>query len=242
MSRIERILLSTLVLAAIACGGQQTRALVAGPEIHGGTDARSSPYVVRMSDGVRDWEVEFPPGASGYEVRIPLRGRGGAGGSISDLAPAMTDADRELLSEERRTGPSADPRDREGVSREMRDLIAAEGGDAGMDEPRRPEEPSGARREGPTPSPPSYLHGISEVRRLYRTGNPEVAMIRLTELLRSYPDDLRLLAMKGTLWLRLGRPELARRAWEDVLRRDPDHPGVQSALRQLRDGDRAEEE
>lgn len=246
------VALST-ALVAIACGGNR-RALVAGPEVTAVTDhASAPPYVVRMSDGARDWEVEFPAGATGYEVRIPLRGQGGEQGRIEDLAPRITEADRELLSESRRQGPSTDPRDREGVSQSLRDLIVAEAAEPGLEpepgdtdatpaERGQGERAAEAAPTGPTPSPPSYLHGISEVRRLYRTGNPEVAMIRLTELLRSYPDDVRLLAMKGTLWLRLGHPDLARRAWTDVLRREPDHPGVQSALRQLNEAQEGTQE
>jgi tetratricopeptide (TPR) repeat protein len=213
--------LAIALLLLTACGGSDRRALMPGPETIGEAGP-AQPYVVRMSDGVRDWEVEFPEGTNGYEMRIPLRGAR-AEGEIEDLPASLTDADRELLTEMRRDEPEME---NEGVFRGGRDLVASEQAPAQRD---RDEVSS----EEPAPSRPSYLLGVSEVRRLYRTGNPEVAMIRLDRLIQAYPNDTRLLAMKGTLWLRLGRPELARRAYEEVLRRDPENRAVQQALRRL---------
>jgi tetratricopeptide (TPR) repeat protein len=214
---------AALVIATGCRGGR--RALIPGPETVAASPDANQPYVVRMSDGVRDWEVEFPESATGYEVRIPLRGAASTA-RLEDLPDAMTDADRELLSELRRT---EEPMEREGVFRDGEDLVTGEPEDGATAEG----EPAAQSDEEPAPSRPSYLLGISEVRRLYRGGNPEVAMVRLTRLLRAYPDDTRLLAMKGTLWLRLGRPELARRAYEEVLHREPDNRAVQQALRRL---------
>jgi hypothetical protein len=39
--------------------------------------------------------------------------------------------------------------------------------------------------------------------------------------------------MMGTLWLQLGRRELARETWERVLQIDPENRAVIEALRQL---------
>src|SRR5690606_23452722 len=159
----------------------------------------------------------------------PLRGGSSGGSRLEDLPDAMTDADRELLSELRRTDEGME---REGVFRDGEGLITGTPGAAR--DPTADDEPAATPSdEEPAPSRPSYLLGISEGRRLYRGGSPEVAMVRLTRLLRAYPDDTRLLAMKGTLWLRLGRPELARRAYEEVLHREPDNRAVQQALRRL---------
>src|SRR5262249_50734972 len=47
-----------------------------GPE---GQPPRSR-YVVRMSDGEQDWELQLPEIATAYEVRIPLKGRPGGPG------------------------------------------------------------------------------------------------------------------------------------------------------------------
>src|SRR5262249_52460178 len=62
-------------------------------------DARPSRHVIRMSDGSRDWEVEFPDVATGYEVRIPLRGAQGMGPNLDPVPTRVTAADRELLEE-----------------------------------------------------------------------------------------------------------------------------------------------
>jgi hypothetical protein len=80
---------------------------------------------------------------------------------------------------------------------------------------------------------PSYLLGIQEVRDLYRRGNYELAMVRLKKLEEAYPGDVKLLTMKGTLWMKLGRESLARKAWEQVLQIDPDNQQVIQALKRL---------
>lgn len=238
--RMTKLARGTLPLAALLAGcGGGGRALVAGPEMVGSAFAPPTPYVVRMSDGRRDWEVELPEAMSGYEVRIPLRpSEEGSRGRISDLSESMTDADRELLSELRRDEVGLEE---EGIFHGGEDLIESDA--RARPEPTR-EEPEARRAGGatspndePVPSRPSYLLGIAEVRRLYRAGNVEVAMVRLTELLRAYPQDPRLLSMRGTLWLRLGRPALARRAWEQVLQRDPENRAVRAALRRLNEAE-----
>ena len=228
---------STALLWSTGCGGSSRTVLVPGPEVVGGSELAPEPYVVRMSDGRRDWEVEFPASANGYELRIPLReSTGSAGaqgvGTLEDMPDGLTGADRELLAQMRHT---EDDMEREGVFQDDRDLIEEM---AERSSPREPgdeatDEEQEARPGEPAPSRPSYLLGVNEVRRLYRGGNPEVAMIRLGRLLEAYPSDARLMSMKGTLWLRLGRPELARRAWEEVLHQEPDNRSVQAALQHL---------
>lgn len=236
MKHHRRISLVALLVLLGGCRSER-RLLVAQTEIAASTPTSSHPYVVRMSDGVRDWEVEFPETTTGYEVRIPLRGAGGADHrGVEHVGAPLTEADRELLSEMERADQSEG---RDGVFRATEDLIATPSVDP-TDGQSAPASRDGAAstgtQEGSHSAPPqqqSYLLGIDEVRELYRSGNPEVAMVRLDALLRAYPDDTRLWAMKGTIWLRLGRPELARRAWEEVLARDPDNQVVQTALERL---------
>ena len=63
-------------------------------------------YVVRMSDGSLDWEVELPEVATGYELRIPFKGknRGEAnrGGVQFGDTEGLTEADREIIAAMRR--------------------------------------------------------------------------------------------------------------------------------------------
>ena len=85
----------------------------------------------------------------------------------------------------------------------------------------------------PAPYRPSYLLGIQQVRDLYRRGKYEVAMVRLKKLEEAYPGDVKLLTMKGTLWVKIGRDALARKAWERVLQIDQDNQKVIEALERL---------
>ncbi|MFU8806645.1 MAG: tetratricopeptide repeat protein [Bradymonadaceae bacterium] len=206
-------------------------------------------YVVRMSDGQRDWEVEFPETARGYEVRIPLKEdpssprRAGVRAETSNL----TAADKELLEHLRRTNPDME---REGIFvggrnvNDPPDRNRRGGLEPGAEldgEGRRVSDPGpadGTRgiEDRAAPTRPSYLLGIEEVQRLFRSGNHELAMVHLVDLEKAYPNDPRLLAMKGTLWMKLGRPELARETWERVLQIDPDNRAVLDALRSLNQG------
>ena len=72
-----------------------------------------------------------------------------------------------------------------------------------------------------------YVHGEdqSSVRRNAAT--------TLVELDRQYPDDERILEMKGTLYVRLNRPKEAKKAWERVLSLNPNNETVARALERL---------
>jgi tetratricopeptide (TPR) repeat protein len=185
-------------------------------------------YVIRMSDGQRDWEVELPEGAGGYEVRIPLNGEHAPGvAGLPWETTQLTQADKELIKELRR---GKEGMEREGVyvgDENALDLQAAAAGAIGEPKKAKPGE------AGPAPTRPSYFLGIEEVNRLFKSGNLELAMVRLVDLERAYPDDVKLLSMKGTLWLKLGMVALAREAWEKVLQIDPRNKPVIEALRRL---------
>jgi tetratricopeptide (TPR) repeat protein len=160
----------------------------------------TSRHVVRMSDGTRDWEVEFPDVAVAYEVRIPLRGAPAPGGAPDDQVPThMTAADREMM-EERAVNAQA----------------------------------AGAKSaDKKDPKKKSYLGGIARVRELYRTRNYELALIDVVDLEREYPNDTKIMAMKGSIYRKLGKTKLAREIWEKVLALDPDNATVADALREL---------
>jgi hypothetical protein len=178
-------------------------------------DGRSQRHVIRMSDGTRDWEVEFPDVAVGYEVRIPLRGAPTDGTTDDRLPSRLTAADRELMEERalERT-PSADRA--AGADHTTQPAVAA-----------GPKKPDSKRPRG------SYLGGIARVRELYRTRNYELALIDCVDLEREYPNDAKLLAMKGSIYRKLGKNRLARETWEKALALDPDNQTVADALREL---------
>ncbi len=201
----------------------------------------SQRYVVRMSDGKRDWEVEFPEVATGYEIRIPLEAAEGLSGpqgpDVLWDQSSLTDADRELLKQLRRTQPGME---HEGIF--LNGKAAGFAGKTPGTSVSAKTEPAGktpsaksvkADETLPAPSRPSYLLGIEQVNQLFKKGSYELAMVRMSSLLRAYPADVRLLSMKGTLWVRMGRPELARTAWEQVLQIEPENPVVLEALRRL---------
>lgn len=86
----------------------------------------------------------------------------------------------------------------------------------------------------PTAKPrPSYLSTLAKVSALFRKKQFELALVELVNLEQSYPDDERLLEMKGTLYLRLKKPKLAKEAWERVLVLNPDNTIVAQALENL---------
>jgi tetratricopeptide (TPR) repeat protein len=193
-----------------------------------GGESRATRHVIRMSDGSRDWEVEFPDVATGYEVRIPLRGAPGAPDRPESTPARLTAADREML-EERALSPAGsgdgrgEPAGRADGGRG--ELDAAERADAKGARAR----PAAAGRA----ARPSYLGGIARVRELYRTRNYELALIDCVDLEREYPNDPKLLSMKGSIYRKLGKPRLARESWEKALALDPDNTTVADALREL---------
>jgi Flp pilus assembly protein TadD len=79
----------------------------------------------------------------------------------------------------------------------------------------------------------SYLTAMARVKDLYKQRQYELALIDLTKLDRDYPDDERILEMKGTLYWKLHRNKQAREAWERVLAIDPNNAMVAQALEQL---------
>ena len=94
---------------------------------------------------------------------------------------------------------------------------------------------AGGEWNSANPAKKSYLAGLAHVRELYDTQKYELAFIDLSDLESSYPNDSRLLAMKGTLYLKLGRPKLAREAWQHAVQLDPNDTQTAEALRGIKE-------
>ena len=96
-------------------------------------------------------------------------------------------------------------------------------------------ELTAADREGVSPDAPqkSLLTGLATVNELFTTRRYELALVELVELERQYPKEARVAAMKGTLYLKLGKKTLARESWSRALQADPEDRGTAEALRQL---------
>lgn len=67
----------------------------------------------------------------------------------------------------------------------------------------------------------SYLAAMDHIKALYKTGRYEAALLETDEMIRAYPTDSKLYSMRGTLFERLGKMDLAFRSWNQALRLDP---------------------
>ncbi|MFL5304951.1 MAG: tetratricopeptide repeat protein [Polyangia bacterium] len=196
------------------------------PYTAGGEPARTR-YVIRMTDGQRDWEIQLPEIATAYEVRVPLTGAPTSPLAV-DMA-TMTSADREILeqNEASRRAPDDDDKNADNDDDKKRgDKNGDKKGDKkSAVKPRAGQTPPAAR--------PSYLLTLERVKELYRTRHYELGLVELVELEKQYPEDEHVLSMKGSLYERLGNKALARDAWQQVLRINPYNLAVLEALQRL---------
>jgi len=213
----------------------------------GGEPARSR-YVVRMTDGTRDWEIQLPEIATAYEVTVPLQGKPATPLGV-DLA-TLTAADREMLARGSDAQAAGGAPEADG-DRPRRVAAAAVSGRAGKSDDdddadvARPEVKVARARKRPAPAPEadgaagratprgSYLLTLARVKDLYRTRHYEIALVEIVELEKQYPDDERILSMKGSLYERMGNKNLARDAWQQVLDINPFNLAVLEALQRL---------
>jgi tetratricopeptide (TPR) repeat protein len=191
-------------------------------------------YVLRLAEHNRVWELELPESAGGYEIRIPLDGPLDAPTAADSELLASRDADAALSRDNGRTKenganaatkadapaagaaiPKADPA---AIAPTAAKVEAASAVDATAKAPRK-----------------SYLGTLAKVREMYASRKYEMALVEIVDLEASYPNDERLQAMKGSLYLKLGKPQLARDCWQKALALDPDDAAVAEALRNLKE-------
>ena len=234
------VVLAAVVLAAgagCASGGAVPADVRVPPDLLRGSpytasgESGRSRYVVRMTDGVRDWEIQLPEIATAYEVKVPLSGKPAAPMSI-DMATA-TAADREIMAENMAAAERAKS-DAPGPD----DAVEEGGGQpTDKDSNRKVARPSDKVPSGASGTPPvakaSYLLTLARVKDLYRTRHYELGLVELVDLEKQYPDDEHILSMKGSLYERLGNKNLAREAWQEALRLNPFNLAVLEALQRL---------
>jgi hypothetical protein len=239
------IAFATVVVAAVAgcaSGGPVPADVRVPPDLLRGSpytasgESGRSRYVVRMTDGVRDWEIQLPEIATAYEVKVPLSGKPAAPLSI-DMASA-TAADREIMAENQAAAERAKT-DAPGPD----DAVDEGGGrppdrDANSNPGRKLARPSDTKKVAGGPGAPpvakaSYLLTLARVKDLYRTRHYELGLVELVDLEKQYPDDEHILSMKGSLYERLGNKNLAREAWQEALRLNPFNLAVLEALQRL---------
>jgi len=171
------------------------------------TRARDGRYVLRLAEHNRVWELELPESAGGYEMRIPLDGP----------LDAPTAADSELLAAAPDAQTSAKP-------------AASTSPNGGAKAPVT----AAAAEAGKAPGK-SYLGTLAKVREMYASRRYELALVELVDLEASHPKDERLQAMKGSVYLKLGKPQLARESWQKALGLNPEDLAVAEALRTLKE-------
>jgi hypothetical protein len=237
------ITFASVVVAAVAgcaSGGPVPADVRVPPDLLRGSpytasgESGRSRYVVRMTDGVRDWEIQLPEIATAYEVKVPLSGKPAAPLSI-DMATA-TAADREIMAENQAAaeraktdapGPddavdegASHPNDRDATSNLARKIA-------------RPSDKVPGAAGTPPVAKASYLLTLARVKDLYRTRHYELGLVELVDLEKQYPEDEHILSMKGSLYERLGNKNLAREAWQEALRLNPFNLAVLEALQRL---------
>lgn len=234
----------TLATAGCAVGRAVPADVRVPPELLRGSpytaagESGRSRYVVRMTDGQRDWEIQLPEIATAYEVQVPLTGKPASPLAI-DMA-TMTAADREILAEnqaaQRAKGDAAGPAPEDAAEDDDRTRSGRATGHQAVKGGGRAAGPA-KEGGGPEASPPSgqasYLLTLARVKDLYRTRHYELGLVELVELERQYPNDEHILSMKGSLYERLGNKNLARDAWQQALALNPFNLAVLEALQRL---------
>ena len=82
--------------------------------------------------------------------------------------------------------------------------------------------------------PKSYLSALARIAEMYTSHKYELALIEAADLGQQYPKEARVEAMKGSLYQKLGKTDLAREAWKKALELDPTDVTVAEALRGLK--------
>jgi hypothetical protein len=235
-----------LILQQLACGGNyninikgrdktivvpNTASMQPPYESNGQSPPRR--YVVRMSDGKLDWEIELPESANGYELRIPFQNKS-PNQSMYD-GDQMTAADKALVGHLRQNHPSYQ-NEQEGIHVDPANPQQnPQNPELPQQNPQNPQnpEPQQNPQQNPAPSRQSYLVGLEKAKQLFTAGKYELSLVALSSLNEDYPNDIKILSMIGTLWMKMNKPELARGYWEQVLRMDPENRSIIEALKQI---------
>jgi hypothetical protein len=105
----------------------------------------------------------------------------------------------------------------------------------GIETPTAADQEMLAGKTPPAGRSKSYLSTLAKLNEMYSAHRYELALIEVVDLEQQYPKDARLLAMKGSLYQKLGKAALAREAWKKALEIDPSDTTVAEALRALKE-------
>lgn len=165
--------------------------------------------VPRTGEGISDFVIPISPKfAPGYRGPASVSDASESG-SVSTGGDPQIDStykDREAGPTDReivRTFPQVLPEDENKRQEIEQDLGLVRSEDNGSERSR------------------SYLAQVDKVKQLYRYGRFEAALLELDSMVRDYPTNPKLHAMRGTLLERLGKGELAMKSWKQALKLDP---------------------
>jgi hypothetical protein len=85
-------------------------------------------------------------------------------------------------------------------------------------------------KDAPNPQKSSYLAMLDRIKQLYRINRFEAALIEVDNMLKLYPFDAKIHEMRGTLLDRIGRSELAVKAWNQSLQFDPNNKKLKTFI------------
>jgi tetratricopeptide (TPR) repeat protein len=178
------------------------------PDYYASSEGSRENIILRTKQGDRAVEVELPQGQGQLsDLVVPMSPRfDGGRAPASDIAPPGPAADRApSIADREITGRLASGTfGREGDRREIEGILGVV-----------PAEDALPERDT------SYLAALDQVKQLYRTARYEAALLALDDLLKLYPTDPRLYEMRGTLFDRIGQPDLAIKSWNQALRLEP---------------------
>lgn len=160
-------------------------------------------------------------GDRSVEVELPNR-HGQMGDLVMPVSPAFKDGSRSPANIDPEADQSYKQRAPSISDREIAATL-----------PQSSSENEGGRREveaglgvmpsedGPPAADYSYLATMDQIKKLYKNARFEAALLETDQLLRAYPTDSKLYEMRGTLYERMGRMDLALRSWNQSIRLDP---------------------
>ncbi|MBY0471169.1 hypothetical protein K2X30_08385 [bacterium] len=187
-------------------------------------DPRKENIILRTKKGDRAVEVEIPGAAANMtDFVVPVSpaftadngrapasyGGGDAMGvdeSYRDRKAGMSDKE---ITHHFPQGPAE--------NREMRDDVEGTLGVQASEESLRDQDQS-------------YLASVDRVKQLYKYSRYEAALLETDDLLRKFPTDPKLYAMRGTLLERIGQHDLAMKSWAQALKMNPANQSLKKFL------------
>jgi tetratricopeptide (TPR) repeat protein len=96
---------------------------------------------------------------------------------------------------------------------------------------------AGAEAKGPailTQDSTEFRAAMARVTGLFQRKSYDLALLELSRLRADFPDDAKLLAMEGTLHMKMGDKKRAQASWERALEIDPANDTVLNMLEELK--------